>query len=264
MDAEEANKFINSLVKNLQVLCHGHVNFNNSIQVIGHLYLNVDSQTNIDYIVNEKVCKNDTSSTVFVSNSYHSEQPQKKTAKQQDNGLNQNNKNKSAELEVSVDLTDDGRMVQRLVPISFGSSVDPPAAIHPAYRDQSHTPTPHHHSRKSRKPFHNIEARSPPAKTPRLSITPIHRTLLNRSNDSVVKHDKSLLNSSQISLGSDSCDFSSSNIPDTSINDDRNTASPSQGNSEMDSSLRNIKSEPEEEHDPNSSNLFDQQMGSNS
>ncbi|ESO94981.1 hypothetical protein LOTGIDRAFT_160733 [Lottia gigantea] len=73
MDIEEANKFINSLVKNLQVLCHGHVNFNNSIQVIGHLYLNVDSQTNIDYIVNEKVCKNDNSSTMFVSNSYHSE-----------------------------------------------------------------------------------------------------------------------------------------------------------------------------------------------
>ncbi|ESO94982.1 hypothetical protein LOTGIDRAFT_160734 [Lottia gigantea] len=85
MDIEEANKFINSLVKNLQVLCHGHVNFNNSIQVIGHLYLNVDSQTNIDYIVNEKVCKNDNSSTMFVSNSYHSEPKLKKKSKDSTN-----------------------------------------------------------------------------------------------------------------------------------------------------------------------------------
>ncbi|XP_050398209.1 zinc finger protein 768 isoform X2 [Patella vulgata] len=71
MNDDEAIRFINSLVKNLQVLCHGSVEFKNKVEVIGHLYLNVDSDTKFDYVVNEKVCKNEESSTTFVSNSFH-------------------------------------------------------------------------------------------------------------------------------------------------------------------------------------------------
>ncbi|KAK6185738.1 hypothetical protein SNE40_007904 [Patella caerulea] len=73
MDNDVASKFINSIVKNLQLLCHSDVNFNENVEIIGHLYLNVDSNSKYNYFVNEKVCKNDESSTVFVSNSFHAE-----------------------------------------------------------------------------------------------------------------------------------------------------------------------------------------------
>ncbi|XP_050419205.1 zinc finger E-box-binding homeobox 1 isoform X7 [Patella vulgata] len=83
MDDEVAQKFINSVVKNLQVLCHSNVDFNKNVEVIGHLYLNVDSCTKLNYIVNEKVCRNESSSTVFVSNSFHAEVGVKKKEKEQ-------------------------------------------------------------------------------------------------------------------------------------------------------------------------------------
>ncbi|XP_050398197.1 uncharacterized protein LOC126816065 isoform X2 [Patella vulgata] len=73
MNNDVASKFINSIVKNLQLLCHSDVNFNENVEIIGHLYLNVDSNSKYNYFVNEKVCKNDESSTVFVSNSFHAE-----------------------------------------------------------------------------------------------------------------------------------------------------------------------------------------------
>ncbi|XP_050398174.1 uncharacterized protein LOC126816062 isoform X1 [Patella vulgata] len=72
MNSSAAENFINSLVRNLQVLCHSNVEFDDDIEVVGHLYLKVDKAKKFNYIVDEKVCKNDASSTVFVSNSYHS------------------------------------------------------------------------------------------------------------------------------------------------------------------------------------------------
>ncbi|ESO90342.1 hypothetical protein LOTGIDRAFT_233838 [Lottia gigantea] len=131
MDVGEANKFINALVKNLQVLCHGHVNFNSSIQVIGHLYLNVDSDTNIDYIVNEKVCKSDLSSTVFVSKSYHSEP--KTPVKPAQSGKRPEN-TKHTVVPVSIPSLSQPISNRRTVPKRKMSQ-----NIHPAYRDDEPT-----------------------------------------------------------------------------------------------------------------------------
>ncbi|ESO96812.1 hypothetical protein LOTGIDRAFT_231651 [Lottia gigantea] len=81
MNTDKASNFINSLVRNLQVLCHSNVDFSDNVEVIGHIYLSVDKSKKFNYIVNEKVCKNDDSSTVFVSNSFHAEDQKKKEEK---------------------------------------------------------------------------------------------------------------------------------------------------------------------------------------
>ena len=75
MNGESANKFITALVKSLQNLCQGYVEFNDGIEIIGHLYLNIDSGSSFDYIVKEKLCKSAENSTVFVSKSYASQTP---------------------------------------------------------------------------------------------------------------------------------------------------------------------------------------------
>ncbi|GFS10673.1 hypothetical protein ElyMa_006651700 [Elysia marginata] len=75
MNGESANKFISALVKSLQTLCHGYVDFNDGIEIIGHLYLNIDSGPSFDYIVKEKVCKNAESGTIFVSKSFQAHSP---------------------------------------------------------------------------------------------------------------------------------------------------------------------------------------------
>ncbi|KAK6174498.1 hypothetical protein SNE40_017763 [Patella caerulea] len=155
MDPEEANKFINALVKNLQVLCHGHVNFNNSIQVIGHLYLNVDSDTNIDYIVNEKVCKNDTSSTVFVSKSYHSE-PKGSAKPESDVNKGQiGQKSPQKNLNQTPTIPDKFKNQQRNLLQSPSHALN----INPAYRDQRHMTY-------QSKPYDQ----DPPVKIPRFSM----------------------------------------------------------------------------------------------
>ncbi|KAH9510189.1 hypothetical protein Btru_043709 [Bulinus truncatus] len=75
MNGDSANKFISALVKSLQTLCHGYVEFNDGIEIIGHLYLNIDSGASFDYVVKEKVCKNAENSTVFVSKSFQAQGP---------------------------------------------------------------------------------------------------------------------------------------------------------------------------------------------
>ncbi|ESO96818.1 hypothetical protein LOTGIDRAFT_231652 [Lottia gigantea] len=96
MNESAASNFINSLVRNLQVLCHSNVEFRNDIEVVGHLYLKVDRQKKFNYIVDEKVCKNDASSTMFVSNSYHSVNPSpKKKDGQGSEGSNKTNTDSS-------------------------------------------------------------------------------------------------------------------------------------------------------------------------
>jgi len=77
MDLDSSNKFISSLAKFLQSLCNGYVEFDNGVEVIGHIYINVDTGKKIDYILNEKVCKTDQNSVTFISNSFHAQPAEK-------------------------------------------------------------------------------------------------------------------------------------------------------------------------------------------
>ena len=80
MDSESSTKFIGSLTKFLQSLCNGYVEFEEGVELIGHIYLSVDAgktSKKLNYFLNEKVCKNDNSVT-FISNSFHA-QPESKT-----------------------------------------------------------------------------------------------------------------------------------------------------------------------------------------
>lgn len=73
MDEESANKFISALIKSVQTLCHGYVDFSNGVEIIGHINLNIDKGSSFDYILKEKVCRNDENSTLFISNSFHAQ-----------------------------------------------------------------------------------------------------------------------------------------------------------------------------------------------
>ncbi|XP_076469087.1 uncharacterized protein LOC143299655 isoform X1 [Babylonia areolata] len=80
MDSESSTKFIGSLTKFLQSLCNGYVEFDDGVELIGHIYLSVDAGKTgktLNYFLNEKVCKNDNSVT-FISNSFHA-QPEAKS-----------------------------------------------------------------------------------------------------------------------------------------------------------------------------------------
>lgn len=77
MDYDSSSKFITSLAKFLQSLCNGYVEFDNGVEVIGHIYLSVDTGKKIDYILNEKVCKTDQNSVTFISNSFHAQPAEK-------------------------------------------------------------------------------------------------------------------------------------------------------------------------------------------
>lgn len=77
MDFDSSSKFISSLAKFLQSLCNGYVEFDNGVEVIGHIYLNVDTGKKIDYVLNEKVCKTDENSVTFISNSFHAQPAEK-------------------------------------------------------------------------------------------------------------------------------------------------------------------------------------------
>ncbi|XP_025093335.1 uncharacterized protein LOC112563532 isoform X5 [Pomacea canaliculata] len=81
MDVDSSSKFIASLTKFLQSLCNGYVDFENGVELVGHIYLSVDTGKKIDYILHEKVCKNDENSVTFISNSFHA-QPFDKTKSQ--------------------------------------------------------------------------------------------------------------------------------------------------------------------------------------
>ena len=75
MDQDASAKFMGSLTKFLQSLCNGYVEFDDGVELIGHIYLNVDAgkkSQKVNYFLNEKVCKNDNSVT-FISNSFHAQ-----------------------------------------------------------------------------------------------------------------------------------------------------------------------------------------------
>ncbi|XP_050397152.1 uncharacterized protein LOC126815510 isoform X3 [Patella vulgata] len=79
MDEEAANVFMTNLVKNIQMLCHGHLPFSDNVEVIGHLYLNIDCGKKLNYIVNEKYSKLN-QATTFTSNSFHAEPSKDKSS----------------------------------------------------------------------------------------------------------------------------------------------------------------------------------------
>ena len=84
MDEDSSAKFIGSLTKFLQSLCNGYVEFQKGVELVGHIYLSIDTGEKVDYILHEKVNKNDENSVTFVSNSFHAqplvEQDKNKTA----------------------------------------------------------------------------------------------------------------------------------------------------------------------------------------
>ena len=75
---EPAAKFINALIKSVQTLCHGYLEFNTGIEIVGHINISVDKGSLFHYIVEEKVCKNEENSTLFISNSFFAESQTKK------------------------------------------------------------------------------------------------------------------------------------------------------------------------------------------
>ncbi|GFO24793.1 hypothetical protein PoB_005129800 [Plakobranchus ocellatus] len=95
MDFDSSSKFISSLAKFLQSLCNGYVEFDNGVEVIGHIYINVDTGKKIDYVLNEKVCKTDENSVTFISNSFHA-QPAEKPKPTDKISASQSNDNESA------------------------------------------------------------------------------------------------------------------------------------------------------------------------
>ncbi|XP_070210792.1 uncharacterized protein [Littorina saxatilis] len=73
MDVDSSSKFIGSLTKFLQSLCNGYVEFQRGVELVGHIYLSIDTGEKVDYILHEKVSKNDENSVTFVSNSFHAQ-----------------------------------------------------------------------------------------------------------------------------------------------------------------------------------------------
>lgn len=73
LDDESAAKFINALIKSVQTLCHGYLDFHSGIEIIGHINLSVDKGCSLHYILEEKVCKNEENSTLFISNSFYAQ-----------------------------------------------------------------------------------------------------------------------------------------------------------------------------------------------
>ena len=74
MDSKTTKQFVSNLSQSLQTLCNNYLEFEYGIQVIGHLYLNIDMDTTVDYVVNEEICKvngDDMTSVTSTSNSFH-------------------------------------------------------------------------------------------------------------------------------------------------------------------------------------------------
>ena len=82
MDEDTASRFVSSLVKSIQALCNGYIDFSTSIEVIGHIHLNIDHNKKLDYVLTEEVSKSvSEGATVFASHSYHSQPPPSVSAK---------------------------------------------------------------------------------------------------------------------------------------------------------------------------------------
>ena len=78
VDAAVANRFISSLSKSLQALCHGCMDFDSGIKIVGYINVDIDSGGSVDYVLNERVSKGANNSISFTSNSYVSKKDQPK------------------------------------------------------------------------------------------------------------------------------------------------------------------------------------------
>ena len=113
---DSAAKFINALIKSVQTLCHGYLDFNEGIQIIGHINLSVDEGTQLDYILKEKVCKGAENSTLFVSNSFHAE------AKSDDDPSGKRPQNLSSKNPKTSDTEESGKLGSAISSISSALS----------------------------------------------------------------------------------------------------------------------------------------------
>ncbi|RUS86321.1 hypothetical protein EGW08_005906 [Elysia chlorotica] len=77
-DVAVANRFISSLSKSLQALCHGCMDFDSGIEIVGYINVNIDCGSKVDYVLNEKVSKSTNNSMTFVSNSFLAKKDQPK------------------------------------------------------------------------------------------------------------------------------------------------------------------------------------------
>jgi len=82
MDYDSSVNFLSSLAKFLQSLCNGYIQFDNGVQINGHLYISIDTNKTIDYVLNEKVLKNNEECVTFTSDSFYAQpaQPPKKAS----------------------------------------------------------------------------------------------------------------------------------------------------------------------------------------
>ena len=68
MDYGTSAQFVSALVKSLQTLCNGYVEFDTWVQVRGQLYLSTDTGKTIEFVIDEKVCKTTEYSVSYTSN----------------------------------------------------------------------------------------------------------------------------------------------------------------------------------------------------
>jgi hypothetical protein len=86
MDNAKASEFLTSLVKSVQALCNGYIDYNSTVQVIGHIHLNIDNQTEFDYMLLEDVHNSaNEDAALFTSRSYYSKLPMHVASQMQNN-----------------------------------------------------------------------------------------------------------------------------------------------------------------------------------
>lgn len=61
--------FMTALAQFLQSLLSNSFSFNHLVQISGHMYLSVDDQHTLEYVLDEKICKTDTEN-IFIGSSY--------------------------------------------------------------------------------------------------------------------------------------------------------------------------------------------------
>ncbi|XP_076460677.1 uncharacterized protein LOC143293573 isoform X6 [Babylonia areolata] len=132
MDEDSSTKFIGSLTKFLQSLCNGYVEFQRGVELVGHIYLSIDTGEKVDYILHEKVSKNDENSVTFVSNSFHAQPTDKKTVSDKDKTCKSNTRNSKDSDDDDDDDDDNDIMIvdQTEVPGSTNSGTIPRGGKH--------------------------------------------------------------------------------------------------------------------------------------
>lgn len=81
VDVHAANRFISSLSKSVQALCHGCMDFDAGIEIVGYIHVNIDANSRVDYVLNERVEKNPDTSMKFLSNSFLAKKEKEKVVR---------------------------------------------------------------------------------------------------------------------------------------------------------------------------------------